>query len=87
MLAAVEIRRRLVRMVAYASHSWLVSFANVSRDSLENDAKNVRYQVNLSFINTNSTSNIVGTDTAEITRPIKFDGKTFLKYPNQLKDV
>ncbi|XP_046437323.1 agrin-like isoform X5 [Daphnia pulex] len=27
------------------------------------------------------------TDTAEITRPIKFDGKTFLKYPNQLKDV
>uniref|UniRef100_A0A0P5B1H8 Agrin n=1 Tax=Daphnia magna TaxID=35525 RepID=A0A0P5B1H8_9CRUS len=27
------------------------------------------------------------TDAAEITRPIKFDGKTFLKYPNQLKDV
>lgn len=28
-----------------------------------------------------------GTDEAEITRPIRFDGKTFLKYPNQLKDV
>lgn len=28
-----------------------------------------------------------GTDEADFVRPIRFDGKTFLKYPNQLKDV
>lgn len=28
-----------------------------------------------------------GTDEAVLSRPIRFDGKTHLKYPNQLKDV
>lgn len=41
-LPAVKIHRHPVKMVAYANHFWLVSFANVSRDFSENDAKNVR---------------------------------------------